>query len=193
MAQTPNEVPDYSAPKPKTSRKLYWIVGGVVLGLILLGTCVRAGVSAFSAVAERMTATHDIAQTFLTDGLPAADDSIYARRAGVTPEAVDQLNRLIKMFGKLESVGTAACTVQSVANTNPAKAGTFANCSLTAKAEFSPAHVAVVWVREDKIWKIYAFNVQYTDQSVLLDKAERADEAAEEAAGEGDTGETGGD
>ena len=76
----------------------------------------------------------------------------------------------------------AACNVRSAANTDAAKSGTFADCTLTVVSEHSPGVVSVQWVREDEMWKIIGMNVTYSDQRVLLDKAEQADAKSEAAA-----------
>lgn len=179
MTQTPEAPLGYAQQPPKKSRAWMWIVGSLVLAAVVLGTCVKGAMTGFSAMSDRAAASKEMTSQFLKEGLLPADDPIYSRRAGVTPEAVEQLNRLVRQFGALEEVSDAVCGVRTAANTDPSKAGTFATCNLTAQTEFSPATVVLIWVREDESWKIYAFNVNYTDQSILLDRAEQARQPAE--------------
>lgn len=179
-----NNTPAYAQAAPqRKSRKLWWIVGGLVLVAVLLGTCVKGGMDLFAAVTARNAATEEFARKALTDGLPAADDPVYARRAGVTQEAVDSSTRYMKQFGAASEFSGATCSMQTLANSNPAESGTFGNCSMTAMSEHSPVNIFVRWVREDEQWKIFHFNASYTDQTVLVEKAEELDRQATEEGG----------
>ena len=184
MNQTPAD-PDYAiAPPPRKSRRLWWTLGIILVVAILLGTCVKGGIDAFAATSARADASKVFAQQAMTQGLPVADDPVYARRAMVTQEGVDSANRYIRQFGAVSDFTDPVCQIHSAANTNPDESGTFANCGLSATAEHSPVNIAIRWVREDETWKLLAFEADFPDQSVLLDKAEALDRLSNE---EGDS------
>ena len=157
MTDTAGPKPYEQSPEPRKSRKVYWIVGSLILAAIVLGTCVNGGIKAFKAVSARSAATDEIVRQFMADGLPPASD------------------RYIRQYGAVTEFSSPNCTIRSAANTDAAKSGTFADCAMSVVSEESPGRVTVQWVREDEAWKIIGFNVTYSDQSVLLDKAEQAD------------------
>ena len=163
-----------------------WVFALIALGVIGLGTCVYGGVKMFGAISERSTASVEVAKAYMKDGLPAADDPIYSRRMGITQEKVDSTNRFFSQFGRVSEYSDATCNLKSSANTNAAKSGTFATCVLQIQAEHSPGTVTVTWVREDEAWKLGGFYVNFHDNSVLMDKAEKLDalEAASESSEE---------
>lgn len=175
MTETSDPRPYEQIPPPRKSRRVWWILGGLALVLILLGTCIKGGIDAFGAINARSQATTELAKDFMANGLAAADDPIYSRRAGVTPEAVENLNRLIGQYGKTSAFTSPTCGMVSSANINAAASGTFSTCTLSAKAELSPVDITVQWVREDETWKLLGFQINYTDNTVLLEKAERLD------------------
>jgi hypothetical protein len=74
--------------------------------------------------------------------------------------------------------------MQSVANIDASKSGTFTTCTLRIEAEASPGTVTVTWVREDEMWKLFGFYVNYDSTAVLMEKAEKLDalEAERESA-----------
>ena len=184
------DTPEYvAAPPPKKSRKMYWIIGGIVLVLVLLGTCIKGGVDAYSALSERSDATVELVETFLNDGIPGPADPIHSRRSNVTDEAVSNVQRMVTLYGRVSDVEGGLCNIVSKTGIGNGPNGTFATCNVTFKSEHSPGKATVVWIREDETWKVYAFNVNYDDQSVLLDRAEKgaeleAEEAAETADGD---------
>lgn len=179
-----NDTPAYAQAAPqRKSRKVWWIAGILLVVAVLLGTCVKGGMDLFAAVTARNAATEEFARQVLTEGLPPADDAVYARRAGVTQEAVDASNRYMQQFGAVSDFSGAMCSMQTLANSNPAESGTFGNCSMTATAEHSPVNIFVRWVREDELWKIFHFTASYTDQTVLIEKAEELDRRASEEDG----------
>ena len=182
MSDTTGPQPYEQSRPPRKSRKVFWIVGGLVIATVLLGTCINGGVKAFQAVSARSEATDKLVRQYFADGLPAATDPIYSRRIEITQKAVDDTNRYIRQYGAVSEFSDAACNVRSAANTDAAKSGTFADCTLTVVSEHSPGVVSVQWVREDEMWKIIGMNVTYSDQRVLLDKAEQADAKSEAAA-----------
>lgn len=175
MTDTAGPKPYEQSPEPRKSRKVYWIVGSLILAAIVLGTCVNGGMKAFKAVSARSAATDEIVRQFMADGLPPASDPIYSRRIEITQKAVDDTNRYIRQYGAVTEFSPPNCTVRSAANTDAAKSGTFADCAMSVVSEESPGRVTVQWMREEEVWKIIGFNVAYSDQSVLLDKAEQAD------------------
>ncbi|MBU1287091.1 MAG: hypothetical protein KJ871_05135 [Alphaproteobacteria bacterium] len=176
MTEAAGSKPYEQSPEPRKSRKVYWIVGSLILSAIVLGTCINGGMKAYKAVSARNTATDALVRQFLTDGLPPATDPIYSRRIEITQKAVDDTDRYIRLYGAVTEYGAPGCTVRSAANTEAAKSGTFGDCAMSVVSEKSPGRVTVQWVREDDDWKVIGFNVAYSDQSVLLDKAEQADE-----------------
>jgi len=170
---------DYQyAPPKRKSYKVWWIVGGVVLALILLGSCVRGGVSLYQAIGERLEATRDLAERVMEDGLPPVGDPIYSRRLEVTQTDVDKMNRYIRHFGQVTEYGEPGCNMRSTADINKEKSGTFADCALTIEAEKSPGVVTINWVKDDEDWKVWGIHVRFSDQTVLLDKADQADTQA---------------
>tara|TARA_R110002020_G_scaffold83397_2_gene207207 strand:+ start:112357 stop:112947 length:591 start_codon:yes stop_codon:yes gene_type:complete len=175
MTDTAGPKPYEQSPEPRKSRKVYWIVGSLILAAVVLGTCVNGGIKAFKAVSARSAATDEIVRQFMADGLPPASDPIYSRRIEITQKAVDDTDRYIRQYGAVTEFSSPNCTIRSAANTDAAKSGTFADCAMSVVSEESPGRVTVQWVREDDAWKIIGFNVTYSDQSVLLDKAEQAD------------------
>lgn len=182
-----NETPPYAQTAPQgKSRKRWWIAGILLIVAVLLGTCIKGGMDLFAAVSARNAATEDFARRALTDGLPAADDPVYSRRAGVTQEAVDAADRYMQQFGAVSDFSGAMCSMVTSANSNPAESGTFGNCTMTAMSEHSPVNIFVRWVREDELWKIFQFKADFTDQTVLLEKAEELDRRTRE---EGDSSE----
>lgn len=182
MSEPDATQPYEQTPAPRKSRRLWWILGGGALLLYVLGSCVKGGIDLYKAVTARNAATEMLAQRFMAEGLPSADDPVYARRAGVDQASLDSLNRFMKQFGKVSEFTPASCNIVSSANADPAQSGTFANCTLAAKAELSPVTIAVRWVREDETWKLLDFQTHFTDNTVLIDKAEKLDriEAGEE-------------
>lgn len=180
MTDSGDAQPYEQTARPRKSRRIWWIGGIGLLLIVLLGTCVRGGIDLFKAVSARNAATEELAHRFLTEGLPPADDPIYARRAGVSQDSLDALSRFVRQFGKVSDFSPATCNIVSSANSNPALSGTFGNCSLTAQAEHSPVIISVTWVQEDEIWKLLNFHANFTDNSVLIEKAERLDQIATE-------------
>lgn len=183
MSEPDTTQPYEQTPAPRKSRRLWWIIGGGALLLYVLGSCVKGGIDLYKAVTARNAATEMLAQRFMDEGLPPADDPVYARRAGVEQGSLDSLNRFMKQFGKVSEFTPASCNIVTSAHSDPAQSGTFANCTLAAKAELSPVTIAVRWVREDETWKLLDFQTHFTDNTVLIDKAEKLDrlEAGEEA------------
>ncbi|WP_146617158.1 hypothetical protein [Hyphomonas pacifica] len=172
---------DYQyAPPKRKSYKVWWIVGGVVLALILLGTCVRGGVSLYQAISERSEATRDLAERVMEDGLPPAGDPIYSHRVTAAQADIDKATRYIQHFGQVTEYGDPGCNMRSTADINKEKPSTFADCALTIEAEQSPGVVTVNWVKDNEDWKVWGIYVRFSDQSVLLDKADQADTQAEE-------------
>ncbi|MDP3459344.1 MAG: hypothetical protein Q8S09_08730 [Hyphomonas sp.] len=183
MRNTPDVPPYADAAPQRKSRRGWWILGGLGLAAVLLGMCVKGGVDLFAAIGERSAASVAIAKQFTASGLPTASDPIYSRRSGVNDDAVEKVNRLIAQFGSVSDFTDASCTLNSAANTNATESGTFANCALSANSDLSPVDITVRWIREDEAWKLLAFNLNYTDQSLLLDKAEELDRRAREEGG----------
>ncbi len=182
MTDAPQPQPSYAiVEKPKKGIPL-WVFGLIALAFIGLGTCIFNGVKLFGAIGERSEASVEVSKAFLTDGMPAADDPIYSRRMDLTQEKVDNINRFFAQFGPVSEYSVPNCTMNTTANTDAAKSGTFATCVLQIQAEHSPGTVTVTWVREDETWKLGGFYVNFHDNSVLMDKAEKLD--ALEAAGE---------
>jgi hypothetical protein len=184
MTDTPQPEPAYATPQPRKKGTPLWVFALIALAVLGLGTCVYKGVQAFGALSERGEASVELAKTFLTDGMANADDPIYSRRIEITQENIDQLNRFFPQFGAVSDYSDAACNMQSVANTDASKSGTFTTCTLRIEAEASPGTVTVTWVREDEMWKLFGFFVNYDSNAVLMEKAEKLDalEAEREAA-----------
>jgi hypothetical protein len=179
-----NDTPAYAQAAPqRKSRRKWWIAGSLVVVAVLLGTCIKGGMDLFAAVSARTKATENLVRSAMKDGLPSTDDPVYARRAGVTQEAIDTTNRYMKQFGRVSGFSDAVCEIVSAANTDPVQSGTFGNCSMTATAERSPVVIEVRWVREDEAWKLLFFNAGFTDQTVLLEKAEELDRRKSEEGG----------
>jgi hypothetical protein len=164
-----------------------WVFALIALGVLGLGTCVYSGVKMFGAISDRSAASLEVSKAFLTDGLPDAGDPIYAKRLDITQETVDSTNRFFAQFGPVSEYSDASCNLKASANTNAAQSGTFATCVLQIQAEHSPGTVTVTWVREEETWKLGGFYVNFHDNSVLMDKAEKLDamEAADESADAG--------
>lgn len=189
MTSTEQATPGYAVEPPRKSRKWVWIIGGVILGAVVLGTCVKGVVTGFSALSERSDATVALVEEFLNDGIPGEGDPTYSRRANVKDEAVDNLQRLVTLYGPVSDVEGGLCNVVTRSGVGNGPNGTFATCEVTFETESSPGMASIVWTREDETWKVYSFSVHYTDQTLLLDKAEKGaemdtEEEAETASGD---------
>ena len=168
----PDAAPPYEQmPAPRKPLPLWWIIGGGALLLYSLGSCLKSGMDLNKAISDRNAATEVIAQRFMAEGLPPAEDPLYARQAGVQQASLDSLNRFIGQFGAVSDFTPASCTIVSGAGADPAQTGTFANCALLAEAELSPVTIAVRWVQEEGVWKIYDFQANFTDETVPIDPA----------------------
>lgn len=173
---TSTDTPPYAQTEPpRKSRRLWWILGILAIAAILLGTCVKGGMDLFKSVAARQQATYDLARQFLSEGLPEADDPIFSKRANVTPEALAKLQSMMDQFGAISNYSDAVCTLTTAANTNRDASGTFGQCYMSAVSEHSPLNISVRWVREGEDWKVLAFNLNYSDMTVLLEKAKQSD------------------
>lgn len=155
-------------PAPRKPLPLWWIIGGGVLLLYSLGSCLKSGMDLNEAISVRNAETEEIARRFMAEGLPPAEDPLYARQAGVQQASLDSLNRFIGQFGAVSEFTPASCTIVSGAAADPAATSTFANCALLAKAELSPVTIAIRWVQEEGAWKIYDFQANFTDDTVLI-------------------------
>lgn len=184
MSDTAGLQPYEQSPKPRKSRKVFWIVGGLILVAVGLGTCIKGGIGLFEVVADRNEATESLVRVWLSDGLPDAADPIYAQRGNISQDMIENASRYIRQYGEVSEFSAAGCNVRKAANIDSSQSGTFADCGMTVVSEHSPGVVQVQWVKEDETWKVLGFNVAYSDQSVLLDKAERADEMRTEEAPE---------
>jgi hypothetical protein len=179
-----NDTPAYAQAAPQRKSRRKWWIAGILLGVVvLLGTCIKGGMDLFAALGARTEATEEFVRKAMKDGLPPADDPIYARRAGVTQEQVDASNRYVKQFGAVSDFSAAVCQINSSANIDPTQSGTFGDCSMTASSEHSPVNIYVGWVREDEVWKIFRFDASFTDQTVLIEKAEEFDRRTNEEGG----------
>ncbi|KCZ54326.1 hypothetical protein HY29_14920 [Hyphomonas beringensis] len=179
---------DYQyAPPERKSRKLWWIVGGIVLALVLLGTCVRGGVSLFQALSDRSEASRDFAERVMEEGVPPPDDPIYSRRLDVTQAEIDEVDRYIRSFGQVTEYGVPGCNMRTSADIDKDKSGTFADCTLTIETEQSPGIVTIDWVKDDAVWKVLGLNVWFSDESVLADQADPADTQAEDPSAPAET------
>lgn len=183
MSQIPTEPPYAHTDGKRKSRRVWWIAGALLLVAILLGTCIKGGVDLFSAISARSEATVELVEKFMTEGLPSADDPVFARRAGVTPEAISKLQDLMDQFGPVSDFSAATCNMRSAANIDANQSGTFADCYMTASSELSPVNIYVGWVREDEVWKVLSLNVNYSDDSMLIEKAKELDRLAKEKEG----------
>lgn len=169
----PDAAPPYGQmPAPRKPPPLWWFIGGGALLLYSLGSCLKGGMDLNKAISERNAATEVIAQRFMAEGLPPAEDPVYARRAGVQQASLDSLNRFIGQFGAVSDFTPASCAIVSGAAADPAETGTFANCALLAKAELSPVTIAIRWVQEEGVWKIYDFQANFTDETLLINPVE---------------------
>jgi hypothetical protein len=177
-ANEPGSADYQHIPPKRKSRTLWWVLGGGLLALLVLGTCINSGVKAFKALGARGDASREMAKRLLEDGFPNVGDPIYSSRVSATQEQVDKINRYIGHFGRVTEYGEPQCTLRSAANMDKSKSGTFADCVLAIQAEHSPGRVTINWVRESEEWKLFGAHVTFTDQSVLLDKAEQVDSRA---------------
>ena len=111
---------------------------------------------------------------------PLGEDRITSYNVCYTKllRKVDNINRFFAQFGPVSEYSVPNCTMNTTANTDAAKSGTFATCVLQIQAEHSPGTVTVTWVREDETWKLGGFYVNFHDNSVLMDKAEKLDALA---------------
>lgn len=183
MSEQAGSNADGPASRPRKSRLGWWIAGISLVLVLLLGTCVKGGMDAYRALTARAAETEEFARYVMRNGLPPQGDPVYARRMSITQADVDAMNRYMRQFGRVSSYSQAACSIVSSANSDPVESGTFGNCFLTAEAQHSPVNITVRWVREDDAWKLHAFNVNYTDLSVLVEKAEQLDQIANEEGG----------
>ncbi len=176
MTDTSQPEPAYTVPQSQKKKgPPLWVFGLIALAFLGLGTCVFKGVQAFGAMSERADASVELAKQFLTDGMADEGDPIYSRRLEITQEQIDKLDRFFQQFGTVTDYSDAMCNIQTSANTDPSKAGTFATCSLRIEAEHSPGTVTVSWLREDQMWKMAGFHVNFDDNTILIEKAEKLD------------------
>lgn len=182
MTQNEHGAADYqNAPPKRKSRAIWWIIGGIVLAVGLLGTCVRGGVKMFAALGERSDASLEFAKRVMEDGPPPMGDEIYAQDFEATQPQIDKVQRIIEHFGQVTEYGTPTCSLRSSANLDKSRSGTFADCVIGIETEHSPGRISINWKRDEEAWKVLGFRVNYLDQSVLLDKADQADRQSEAA------------
>lgn len=170
-------------PKPRRRIPIWvWVVGGLLIGSALLGSCVMGGVKVFKSLGERGIASKILAEKVMVEGLPDSSDPIWG--ADITKiddleafdENVSKTSRYYRKFGPVETIGESSCNAKTSAGIGQAN-GTFMTCSMPMVAEKSPGMITVTWKRYDGEWKLYYFNVQFSDISALIDDEVDADSA----------------
>lgn len=168
--------PDYMEPK-KSRTPWGWLIGGGLF-VLLFGSCVYALMGIFANIGEVQPLDDAFIAQAIEDGLPAADDSIYAKGAGVTEADVQAVREMITNLGAMNEIGQASCNAES--STGTEKSGQFVYCNRSVDFEVSNSTVSTTWVKQDDVWKLERFNVNIADITAYSDAvAAKAVEAVE--------------
>lgn len=168
-------------PKPRRRIPIWvWVVGGLLIGSALLGSCVMGGVKVFKSLDGRAQASEDIAEKILKNSkLPSSSDPIWVSAISGQEgfdEQTTKMSKLYAKFGEVKHIGEATCGMNSYTGTQQEN-GTFATCTMSFEAELSPGAAMVKWKHKDEAWKLYGFRAIFSDMSVLVDDEVDADSA----------------
>lgn len=166
----------------KAKKKFPW--GWTITGLIafaLFGSCTYAFVGMFGNIEEVKPINRAFLEDALNNEMPEASDPRFSELDVFPQEGLDQIDEMLSIVGKPESIGEAACNAHSNASTNEVS-GQFVMCTTPVTFEISPANVEMTWRLEDGAWKVMRFflNVDdaeayYARKSELANQAEAAD------------------
>ncbi len=158
-----------------------WVVGALLIGAGLLGSCVMGGMKLYQSLDKRGIASKALAeQVLFSQTVPDSSDPIWlpavSERKGFDEETV-KVSKLYAKFGAVIEVDEPSCSMNSYTGTEEEN-GTFATCSMSFQAEKSPGSVIVKWKRKDDEWKLYGFRANFSDMSALVEDDEDGAENA---------------
>lgn len=161
-----------------------WVVGGLCIGALLLGSCVMGGVKLFQSLDERGQASKALAeQVMVNHAVPDSSDPIWLPAVSGQEgfdEEITKVNKLYAKFGAVTEVAEPSCSINSYAGTEQEN-GTFATCTMSFVSEKSPGTVIVKWKSKDDEWKLYGFRANFSDMAALIEDEEDETERRPEA------------
>ncbi len=165
---------DYTTPPPKKNGALKWIlIGGALLLVLGIGSCVMMFQNMFSMAEERKQPTIAFIEQAFENGLPPSGSDIYISGTGFETEVIEKLNRLKARTGPPTAYDSTFCGFNSSTSS-----GTFAPCTTKLTFEKTTGVVIVTWQKKADDWKVAGYRFNVGDVDFLMD--DNTEESSEE-------------
>lgn len=155
-------------------RKWPWIAGSIVLFLAACAAVLAFAVPRFQATLEASRAQAIISAQLVEDVTRDWDGdvlrAVWSSEVDLSGPDLARLMSLGAQFGAASSTGDPVCGWRAYAGTEELN-GTFIDCALTADHGDQPANYTIGWRKEEGVYKLYNFRVQFPDMPGDADAA----------------------